>query len=329
MHCPDLPQSHMTVPTAPDGSARVMIGLGSYDGARFLAAQLDSLAAQTWTRWRLVVSDDGSTDGTRDIVARFAAAHPTRDVQLIEGPRQGATRNFLHLVDQAAPDEWLAFCDQDDVWLPERLDRGMAQIGGTSGPAATASRTIICDDELRPLAPAPLFSRPAGFRNALVQACLPGNTFLANPDAVAILKAGAGAAAAAGVVSHDWWAYQLLSGAGATIIRDPARTVLYRQHRGNVMGRNDTMRARLARVALLGAGAYGQWLHDNCTALQGGRDLLTAENTGHLDRFQAALQAPGPAAAGRLMRLGVYRQTRAGTAALLAAALAGRLRVGH
>jgi glycosyltransferase involved in cell wall biosynthesis len=306
-----------------------MIALGSYNGARFLDAQLDSLAAQSWTRWRLVVSDDGSTDATRDIVARFAAAHPARDVQLIEGPGQGATRNFLHLLDQAAQGEWLAFCDQDDVWLPERLDRGMAQIGSISGPAATASRTIICDHELRPLGPAPLFSRPAAFRNALVQACLPGNTFLANPAAVSILKAGAGAAAAAGVVSHDWWAYQLLSGAGATIIRDPALTVLYRQHRGNVMGRNDTMRARLARVALLGAGTYGHWLYDNCTALQGGRDLLTAENAGRLDRFQAALQASGPSAAAHLMLLGVYRQTRAGTAALLAAALAGRLRVGN
>nr|WP_254368079.1 glycosyltransferase [Paracoccus sp. Z118] len=300
--------------------------LASFDGGRFIGAQLDSLAAQGWPDWRLVVSDDGSSDGTRDIVGEFARRHPDRDIRLVDGPRQGATRNFLSLLEQAAPDEWIAFCDQDDAWLPQRLERGLRMIGAASGPAATSSRTLICDDALRPVTPAPLFRRPPAFRNALVQACLPGNTFLANPQAAALLRGGAAAAAQAGVISHDWWAYQLLTGAGALVVRDPEPTVLYRQHHGNVMGRNDTLRARLARIAMLGSGDYGGWLQANIRALQGARGLLTPENAALLDCFEAALAAPGPLAAARLKRMGLHRQTAAGTLALLVAAAAGKLR---
>lgn len=328
--------------------ATVAILLATFDGARYLRRQLDSIAAQDWAAWRLVVSDDGSTDTTREIVRDFASAHPGRDIALVEGPRRGATQNFLSLIGQVRPGEWLAFSDQDDAWLPHRLSRGMqviagpavneaagtqndagqAECVGLAGPAATSSRTIICDDDLRPLNPAPLFRRPPSFRNALVQACMPGNTYLANPAAVALLQAGAAAAARADVISHDWWAYQLLAGAGARLVRDPEPTVLYRQHHGNVMGRNDTLRARLARVAMLGAGDFGGWVRDNVAALQGARHLLTKENAALLDGFEAALRAPGPVAAVRMGRMGLYRQTAAQTAALMAAAAAGRLRQG-
>ena len=75
-----------------------------------------------------------------------------------------------------------------------------------------------------------------------------------------------------------------------------------------------------------GAGDFGGWVRDNVTALQGARHLLTDANLAALDGFEAALHAPGPIAATRLARLGMYRQTKAGTAALLAAAAAGRLR---
>lgn len=398
----------------PDMPPQIAILLASYQGARHIAAQLDSLAAQDYRHWRLVVSDDGSTDDTIGIVRGFAAAHPGHEVTIVDGPREGATRNFLSLIAAVRPGEALAYCDQDDVWLPDRLSRGVRAIeavaagdrppgidavgddsppagpqptgmapgnvarappdvppagagsfacppvfaetlpagdslrAGVAPPAADAvhassgtsaaatpppgaravlhvTRTTICDSDLRPLRPAPLYRRPPGFRNALIQACTPGNTTLVNPAGVAILRAGAEAAARADIVSHDWWTYQLISGAEGLVIRDPAQTVLYRQHRGNVMGRNDTPRAMLARISRLGAGHYGDWLRSNLVALEGARALLTPENRAVLDGFAAALRAPGPRAATELARLGLYRQTVAGTAAFYAAAAMGRL----
>ena len=310
---------------------RIAILLASYQGERFIGAQLDSLARQEHRNWRLIVSDDGSTDGTLGILRSFAAAHPSHDIQVRPGPRQGATRNFLSMLDLVAPGEALAWCDQDDVWLPHRLSRGVAALAAAPQPGRGAlhvTRTTICNEALQALRPAPLYTRPAGFANALVQACTPGNTMLVDPAGVALLTAARPGAVAADVISHDWWAYQLISGAGGRVIRDPAQTVLYRQHRGNVMGRNDTARAILARLGQLGAGDFGGWLRQNLAALNAARDLLTPENAQILEEFAAALGSPGPLAAARLARLGVYRQTRAGTAALMLAAAAGRLRSG-
>lgn len=410
----------------------VAILLATFQGARFLEAQLQSLAAQSYRNWRLVVSDDGSTDETLAILRRFARQVPAHEVTILAGPGLGATQNFLHLVGSVRPGEALAFCDQDDVWLPDRLALGIAAISATGdageveigrpaqadrartadavpadaaqsaaavpaapaqaaaphvapahaapahaapapmapaeeAPVATApatlaenrhapnridsrpsasvhatpdtprnraspqrptlhvTRTILCDPDLRPLRPAPLYTRPAGFRNALVQACTPGNTMLVDPVGAALLKAAAPGAARAGVVSHDWWSYLMISGAGGCVLRDPRQTVLYRQHGGNVMGRNDTPRAMLARLARLGAGDYGGWLRANLAALKAAAPLLTPENRAMMRDFAAALDLSGAAAAAALIRLGVYRQTRSGTAALLAAAIAGRL----
>lgn len=308
---------------------RIAILLASFQGARFIEAQLDSLARQDHRNWRLILSDDGSTDGTLEVAHRFAAAHPAREILIRQGPRRGATQNFLSMIELVEPGEALAWCDQDDLWLPDRLSRGVAALAADPFPAGGVlhvTRTTICDEALRVLRPAPLYTRPPGFANALVQACTPANTMLVDAAGVARLRAARHGAIAAGVISHDWWAYQVISGAGGRVIRDPAQTVLYRQHRGNVMGRNDTPRAILARLGRLGAGDYGKWLRQNVAALQAARDLLTPENAAMLDRFAGAIGAPGPVAAARLARLGVYRQTRAGTAALLMAAAVGRLR---
>lgn len=351
----------------------VAILLATWQGARFLDAQLQSIAEQSYRNWRLIVSDDGSVDDTTGIVRRFATTNPDHEVVLLPGPRLGATQNFLHLIDFVRRGEAIAFCDQDDVWLPDRLSLGIAGIsalraarGGVAaqadpgpdvrtgpelrpnfpvplttppeaspsaisppdppaGPVLHVTRTILCDADLKPLRPAPLYTRPAGFLNALVQACTPGNTMLVDPAGAALLKAAAPAAARAGVTSHDWWSYLVISGAGGEVIRDPRQTVLYRQHGANVMGRNDTARAMMARLSRLGAGDYGGWLRANSAALQAVVPLLTSENAETLSRFATALDRPGPEAAAALLRLGVYRQTRAGTAALLAAAFAGRL----
>lgn len=312
----------------PSNPPRIAILLASRNGGAFIDAQLASLARQDYPHWRLVVSDDGSNDGTREAVQRFAERQPGREISLIDGPRAGATRNFLSLISAVQPGEALAFCDQDDVWLPDRLSRGAQALfaHGNRGPSLHVTRTTICDEALNPLRPAPLYRRAPSFRNALVQACTPGNTMLVNPAGAELLNAGAAAAAAASIISHDWWSYQLIAGAGGRVIRDPAQTVLYRQHPDNVMGRNDTLRARIARLRGLGGGEYGSWLRANTEALSRAAALLTPDNRALLRHFAAALGASGPVAAAAFVRLGLYRQTRAGTAALLAAATAGRLR---
>lgn len=303
----------------------VTILLASYQGGPFIGAQLDSIAAQTHRNWRLVVSDDGSGDETCGIVADFAASRPAGQVRLIDGPRRGATRNFLNLL-SVAPDGPLAFCDQDDVWFPDKLARAVAALSLHDGPAHYAARTIITDAALAPVAESRHFRRPLGFRNALVQAIMAGNTSVFNAQAAAILRRCVPAAQALNIESHDWWAYQVTSGAGAVLMHDPQPALFYRQHSRSVMGRNDTVAAMSQRIGRLLAGDYGGWLAANHAALHAVRSELLPENRRILDQFGAALHLPGPVAAAHMARLALYRQTRTGTAALFAAALMGRLR---
>ncbi|MTH78908.1 glycosyltransferase family 2 protein [Paracoccus aestuariivivens] len=305
----------------------ITILMATYNGAKYLPQQLDSILAQTHSNWRLIVSDDGSTDRTREIVKAYTGNQPSGRIELVEGPRLGATANFLSLIGQADPHGYIAFCDQDDVWHPHKLAHGASFLTSCDGPAVYAARTTICDENLNELAPAPHFKGPFGFRNALIQACLPGNTTIANAQALAILRAAAPAAFAANVISHDWFCYQILSGAGAQIHRDSEQVVLYRQHPQNVMGRNDTKAARAARAAMLFDGSFADWLARNQIALEQASHLLSPENRLLLQDFGKLIRANGPAALAKMISTRLYRQSAIGTAAVMLAAMAGRLRI--
>ena len=94
--------------------------MATYNGERFLREQLDSLAAQSRLPDELVVCDDGSSDGTLEVIHEFsrAAPFPVRLYQNLE--RLGYGDNFLKAASKCSGD-WIAFCDQDDTWLPGKL----------------------------------------------------------------------------------------------------------------------------------------------------------------------------------------------------------------
>lgn len=302
----------------------VTICLALHEGGRHIAAQLASIAALEGD-WRLIVSDDASRDDGPAQVRAFAATQAEGRVRLVAGPAAGAARNFLHLLDLAPADRPLAFCDQDDVWLRRRLAAGLEGLAGTQGPTVHLGHTLVCDEALRPLRRGPPHRRRPAFRNALVQAGGPGNAMTLNPAAVALLKHAIPAAVEADIPAHDWWVYQIVTGAGGAWLTSEEVVLLYRQHDRNVMGRNDTARAALRRAAMLVDGTFAGWMSRNQKALEGAADLLTAENRALLAATAAALRSPGPVAAARLRRLGLRRDTARATAALLAAAAAGRL----
>jgi glycosyltransferase involved in cell wall biosynthesis len=303
----------------------VAILLASYQGAAHIGTQLDSIAAQTHKNWSLIVSDDGSVDDTLDLVQSFANLHPEQ-VSVIHGPKQGATQNFLSLVQSAPDDTMIAFCDQDDQWLPEKLEWAVDYLTRQTGPAHYAARTIITDGHLRPLTESRHFLRPLCFRNALVQAIMAGNTSVFNNAAVRLLKQAAGFARRANVVSHDWWAYQVTSGTGAALWHDPRPSLLYRQHDRSEVGRNDTLPALAARMRKLLAGDFGLWMAANHDALGPVRHLLSEPNRQVFDQVDRMLTSSGPQALLAMRRAGLFRQTRPATAVLSATVAAGRLR---
>ncbi|MBW7055214.1 glycosyltransferase [Paracoccus bogoriensis] len=306
----------------------IAILLASYQGGAHIGQQLQSIAAQGWRDWSLIVSDDGSHDDTLAVVADFAAGQPPGRVRVIQGPRQGPTANFLTALAHAPDGAAIAFCDQDDLWFPDKLARAAEAMAGDTGPVHYAARTIIADETLRPICGSRRFPRPLGLRNAVVQAVMAGNTSVFSAEAARILRAAAPHALAEGVVSHDWWAYQVMAAQGARLIHDPRPALLYRQHPRSTVGRNDTLPALRNRLARLMRGEFGQWMAANLRALAPLEPCLPPQARETLARCRAIQSLPGARAARALLGAGLYRQTRAGTAALVMSAAAGRLRTG-
>lgn len=312
-------------------TGRVCILMGIHNGAADLPEQLQSLADQTWGNWDLVVSDDASRDDGPQIVRDFARAMAPLGcrVSLVAGPGRGFTANFLSLVAQVPADAgWMAFCDQDDVWLPDRLARGIAALEAlkTDGPALYCSRTWITDEQLGNRRLSALPRQPPGFSNALVQNIAAGNTILLNSAALAVARAAAPATARIeGIAAHDWWIYQVVTGAGGAVICDPEPTLLYRQHDNNLIGANDGWRAQLWRFGMLLKGRFVEWNTANIAALNIPAVQLTPQNRALLNRFAAMRAKRFWPRLREFARLGLYRQGRVGQATLWLAVLLNRL----
>jgi len=304
----------------------VAILLATYNGAKNLRAQLDSFAAQSHPAALLLVSDDGSTDATREIIAEFAAAHPALPVQLLEGPRSGAPANFLSLLARCpAQIDMACFSDQDDVWLPHKIACAVSQLAAdTDGiPQLYCAHTWECDADLGNRRRSRSPRKAPGFRNALVQNIAAGNTIMLDRRALDMLRA---AAAQTGQVAvHDWWVYQMVTGAGGRVIYDPEPVVLYRQHAGNLIGANRGPLASLRRLGHLFTGTFQRWNTLNIAALEASSQHLTPENLTLLRQFSRA-RSQGPLACTAMLRqTRFYRQGSLGQASLWLAALMGRL----
>jgi len=121
----------------------------TYNGARHLAAQLASLSAQTLPPGELVVCDDRSEDETREIIGEFAARAPFPVRLHVNEQTLGSTRNFGRAVGLCAG-ELIALSDQDDVWLPRKLELIAARFAARPRTGLVFTDAEIVDEELRP-----------------------------------------------------------------------------------------------------------------------------------------------------------------------------------
>ncbi|MCA8883508.1 MAG: glycosyltransferase [Rhodobacteraceae bacterium] len=303
----------MSLPAAP-----VTILLCTHNGARFLGAQLASIAAQSLTDWALWVSDDGSTDGTWDLLEAFRAAHPARQIRLLRGAGQGAAANYLSLL--CHPDltaRRIAFCDQDDVWLPQKLARACAALDRAGpGPCAYAAASIVTDAGLNEIGRIPPAPRGGSFANALVQNILHGGTTVLSAEAHALMRR----AGPVDVGFHDWWTYLVMTGCGAALHLDPEPALHYRQHGHNQIGYNRAAGAARGRAGLIFSGAYRDWMIRNTHALLHADLPLQPAHRQTARRFLDLQGTFGPVRAAGYRKLALQRQSPTATAAMLVCA---------
>lgn len=310
----------------PSDPPQIAILLCTYQGRPFLPAQLDSIAAQTRHDWIVRASDDGSSDGTLEVLEEYRQRWGTDRLTVVAGPGRGLTANFISMTCRPALQACAyAYADQDDIWEPDKLERACRWIDQVdpSTAALYCSRTRLIDVEGRETGLSPLFARPPSFAGALAQNIAGGNTMVIN-DAARQLVARA-AAAGADPVIYDWWIYLVVAACGGCIYYDPVPTIRYRQHGRNQVGANTRFRDRAHNARQLLHGRVRRWNDVNLAALDRIRDVITPANQRVLDDFRRA-RAAGPA--GRVSGLygsGVRRQTFLGNIGLFFAAATGRL----
>ncbi|GLQ11253.1 glycosyl transferase family 2 [Devosia yakushimensis] len=309
-----------------DVSDDLTILMASYEGEEFLGPQIESFANQDATNIHLVVSDDSKSDRTRNALYQIIQSVPKIDLQYAAGPQKGFAENFRSLLLNCTPKtDFIAFSDQDDIWLADKTQRSINWLRKQPShvPALYCGRTRMIDREGHDIGRlSPLFSRVPAFENALVQSIAGGNTMTMNRAAFDILKRSLSRAAP---VSHDWWAYIMVSGSGGVVKYDQEPLTLYRQHGGNLIGENRSYLARAARLRMVVDGTWRRWQDRHIELLDDNIEQLTSEARATLQSFKhARLRSP----LGRLNWLrqsGVWRQTRAGTVSLYVASLMGRL----
>ena len=222
---------------------RAEILLATYNGQAHLREQLDSIMAQRDGRWHLTVSDDGSTDETPAIIDEYVRRYPDRISRYRSGKRFGNARDhFFHLAGRCGA-EYMLFCDQDDVWYPDKVGKTLsALIGaeerfGAETPILAFSDQTPTDAALNPLAPSLMRYQKQSFecfdwRGILMQNVVTGGAMGVNRALVAL---GAPKGDAAGVIMHDWW-YAAVAARFGQIVYIDEPLGAYRQHAGNAVG---------------------------------------------------------------------------------------------
>lgn len=307
-----------------DSKPKVVILLATMNGAEFLQEQLNSYRGQTFTNWELLISDDGSSDQTVEIVKDFARTIPQR-VVVREGPREGFWQNFVSLVKSDDIDgDLFAYSDQDDVWFADKLAKAVNWFEARPAvqPALYFTRTALIEEDGTPAGFSPLFTRLPSFRNALVQNIGGGNTMVFNRAARLALRA---TPIDAVLISHDWWTYQIITGAGGVAHYDAWPSLQYRQHGQNLVGSNIGLRARMSRLLAFASGRVVMWNDVNIGLLNRMRHILKPENFATLDQFARARKASTFLRLFLVWKSGVYRQSVVENIGLYVGSLLGRL----
>ncbi|MBR0368519.1 MAG: glycosyltransferase family 2 protein [Clostridia bacterium] len=238
----------------------VEILLAVYNGEQYLPEQLDSILAQSDGRWHLTVSDDGSEDASPEIIADYARRYPERIGVRPPGRRFGSARDHFFALMAACDAEYMLFCDQDDVWYPDKVKRTRAALveatarWGPDAPVLVFSDQTPTDAALTPLAPSLMryqgqYFETFDYRSILMQNVVTGGAMGVNR---ALARLGCPRGDASGIIMHDWWLAATAARFGHIVYIDEPLGA-YRQHVDNAVGAKNVNSAgyvvnRLGRV---------------------------------------------------------------------------------
>src|SRR5574344_3093150 len=222
---------------------KIAVLLAAYNGMAWLEQQVHSIVAQQGVQVALFISVDARTDGTRDWALALSQSQNAITLLPDAGRVGSAGANFLHLLCQVecAGFDAVAFADQDDIWLPDKLQRAWQRIA--SGQCAAYSSNVLAfwDDGRRQLIDK---AQPQKALDYFFEAAGPGCTYVLGATAMAQLQpwVRANAHALRAVDLHDWLVYAYCRTQGLRWYIDPVPSMHYRQHASNPAGINAGLR---------------------------------------------------------------------------------------
>lgn len=221
---------------------KVLVLLAAYNGEKYLHTMIDSIINQDYSEWSLILSDDGSSDSTPEILQEYADKMPDRIVFYRSGIRFGRPeKHFMHLLEHFHDAPYIMFCDQDDFWHCDKIRKTyekMKQVEvDPKVPAMVHTDLRVVDRELQLINPS--FMKLSGIRGdrmkiqqLLAQNVVTGCTMMVNR---ALADLGTRNIPETGIPMHDWWLALLASSCGVTGFVEEA-TIDYRQHGNNSVG---------------------------------------------------------------------------------------------
>ena len=222
---------------------KISILLSTYNGEKYLKEQLDSLFLQTYNDFNILIRDDGSTNKTKYILNEYEKNYPNK-VQIIEDGigNLGSSKSFMKLLEYSSDCEYVMFCDQDDVWLPEKIEMSINKIkeleveSNKNIPLLVFTDLTVVDEKLniinksywnyQKLIP----SITNDWKKLLSQNVITGCTIIMNKKAKEVCLPFT-----LEMMIHDQWIGVNVSKYGKIGYLNE-QTILYRQHGNNVEG---------------------------------------------------------------------------------------------
>ena len=222
--------------------ATVQILMAVYNGEPYLAEQLDSIIAQKFSDWELLVSDDNSSDGSLAVVQDYCKQDSRIRIVLQDGHYGSAKSHFMALTKEAdAP--YVMYADQDDVWDQDKISLTLKELkafekqGGVNPPLLVCTDLRLVDNNLKPISSSLLEysnmdASKLDFGYFLASCLVTGCTMMINRSLLLLLQEGCNEER---IMMHDWWA-SLVASAFGKIIYLNKQTISYRQHGDNSVG---------------------------------------------------------------------------------------------
>lgn len=211
---------------------RVIVLMSTYNGEGYIDGQIRSILSQKGNfALDLLVRDDGSMDSTKDILKRY---EDEKKLNWYTGENLGPAKSFMDLLENCGDYDYYAFADQDDVWLNNKIQRGIEQLKSQKSPALYCSNARLVNAKLESLGRNVYRRTPkTDFETVVCAGGLLGCTMIFN---YALFEEVRKAQKELQIIMHDYFVAILCAALNGKIIYDEVPSMLYRQHQNNVVG---------------------------------------------------------------------------------------------